>query len=122
MVEEVTSSSGGRGALAFAVWFACAVASCATNPASHSRLEHPERYGGGDGLTCSTRVIVHADNEHAGADAEFQWLLAKYPGHQRGTQTLGKCGESPVDIIRIQTADGRSVDVTFDIFEYYGRF
>ena len=77
-------------------------------------------YGGGDGLSCETRVLVHVDNEIAGVSAEYAWLAAKYPGYERGTQGLGKCGEAPVDVLHIKTAEGKELDVYFDISEFFG--
>ncbi|HVX96525.1 MAG TPA: hypothetical protein VHK47_16540 [Polyangia bacterium] len=99
-----------------------ALAGCAAATTPRGTYRAPETYGGGDGSSCTNRVIVHAPNEQAGADAETNWLLATYPGHQRGAQKLGKCDEHPVDVIRVHTAEGQSIDVYFDIFEYYGRF
>ena len=75
-----------------------ALAGCAETTArgtSHA----PETYGGGDGSSCAQRVIIHAPNEQAGADAETNWLLSTYPGHHRGTQKLGKCDDHPVDTV-----------------------
>jgi hypothetical protein len=100
---------------------ACIAASCATPAAPRGRLEEPGLYGGGDGLTCANRVLVHATNEKAGADAETAWLLARYPAHERVRQSLGTCADHPVDVIRI-SAEGQSRDIYFDIFEYYGHF
>jgi hypothetical protein len=99
-----------------------ALAGCAATYTPRGTYRAPESYGGGDGSSCAKRVIVHAPNEQAGADAETQWMLSTYPGHQRGRQKLEKCDEHPVDVIRIHTAEGQSIDVYFDIFEYYGRF
>jgi hypothetical protein len=96
----------------------CAETSGAKKPGAGA----PVTFGGGDGLSCDKRVLVHAENEAAGADAEEHWLLAHYPGHQRGLQKLGRCGETPVEIIRIQTERGESYDFYFDISEFAGHF
>ena len=77
-------------------------------------------YGGGDGLSCATRVVVHAASEGEGVGAEYRWLAAKYPGYQRGNQLLGHCGAAAADILEIQTADGRPLKVYFDISEFFG--
>lgn len=95
---------------------------CAATTTPRGTYRAPDSYGGGDGSSCAKRVIIHAPNEQAGADAETTWLFSTYPGHQRGMQKLTKCDEHPVDVIRIHTAEGQSIDVYFDIFEYYGRF
>lgn len=101
-----------------------AIAGCAETAASPSgaRAGGAKGYGGGDGLSCATRVIIHADNEIAGVNAEYAWLDSRYPGYERGMQSLGKCAASPADILHVKTADGREFDVYFDISEYFGRF
>lgn len=98
------------------------LAGCAAATTPRGTYRATESYGGDDGSSCAKRVIIHARSEQAGADAETQWLLSNYPGHQRGIQKLATCDEHPVDVIRIHTAEGQSIDVYFDIFEYYGHF
>jgi hypothetical protein len=103
----------------------CAETTASPAPASgsaraRSENRQPMTYGGGDGLSCETRVKVHADNEIAGVAAEYGWLQAKYPGYERGMQSLSQCGETPADILHIKTAQGKELDVYFDISEFYG--
>jgi hypothetical protein len=107
----------GPGAVLFVALLACAETSPAQKPGPK-----PATLAGGDGLSCATRVVVHAETESSGAEAEERWLLSNHPGHQRGLQRLGKCGETPVDVIRIQTSTGQSLDFYFDISEFAGRF
>jgi hypothetical protein len=82
----------------------------------------PLQYGGGDGLSCATRVVVHAADEGQGVAAEYAWLAERYPGNERGRQSLSKCDGKPADILEITTADGRSLEIYFDISEFYGHF
>jgi hypothetical protein len=107
----------GLGGIALVALLACAETTPAQKPG-----EKPATAAGGDGLSCATRVVVHAETESAGAEAEERWLLSNYPGHLRGRQSLGKCGETPVDVVRIQTSTGESRDFYFDISEFAGHF
>lgn len=79
-------------------------------------------FGGGDGSSCAQAVVVHARGEMEGVRAEYQWLAAKHPGYERQMQSLSTCNDKPADILKIRTADGRVVEVYFDISEYFGRF
>ena len=76
----------------------------------------------GDGSSCDQAVVIHADNESEGVRAEYAWLEQHYPGYQRKSQALIQCGERPADQLSIVTADGESIDVYFDISEYFGKF
>ena len=78
------------------------------------------KYGGGDGTSCEQAVVVHEKNEMLGIQAEYAWLRARYPGFRRGPQSLSKCGNRPADKIEIRTPDGRTLEVTFDISEFFG--
>ncbi len=79
-------------------------------------------FGGGDGSSCAQAVVVHERGEMAGIRAEYQWLAARYPGYARQGQSLSHCGDKAADILEIRTADGRTLEVYFDISEYFGRF
>jgi hypothetical protein len=89
--------------------------------ARDARLE-TMTFGGGDGTSCAQAVVVHARNEMEGVGAEYQWLAITYPGYARQQQALTTCGDKKADVLTIRTADGRTVDVTFDISEYFGHF
>jgi hypothetical protein len=81
----------------------------------------PMMYGGGDGSSCAQAVVVHARSEMAGVRAEYAWIAARYPGYQRGGQSLIQCNDRPADQLRIRTASGQEVDIFFDISEYFGQ-
>jgi len=79
-------------------------------------------FAGGDGLSCETRVVIRgAAGEMEGIAAEHAWLRAKYPGSKLRLQALTKCAEQPADQMSITTADGRAVDVYFDISDFFGK-
>ena len=99
---------------------------CATS--SGSRTSHgqanwpkanPAFYSEGDGLSCDTRVIVRAKTEPGGVAAEYNWLFAKYPGAKVQGQEPGQCGQAPADIVSITTADGRTLEIHFDISLFF---
>jgi hypothetical protein len=78
------------------------------------------KYGGGDGSSCEQAVVVREKSEMAGIAAEYAWIRARYPGYTRGPQALSKCGPHPADKIQIRTADGRELEIVFDISEFFG--
>jgi len=101
---------------------ACATSGDAGHPASRptGSAGQPMAYGGGDGTSCAQAVVVHAANEMAGVRAEYGWIAARYPGYERGSQALIKCDGRPADELHVRTADGRELDLFFDISEYFG--
>lgn len=95
---------------------------CATTSQGTRNALSRVRYEGGDGLTCESRVVIRgATGEHQGVDAEYVWLRRKYPGHKMNGQALTECEEHPTDKMSITTADGRDVDVHFDISDFFGK-
>lgn len=52
---------------------------------------------------------------------EYQWLRDYYPGHSVLRQTLMFHGEKPYDVIMIRTLDGETIDVYFDISDFFGK-
>ena len=79
-------------------------------------------FDGGGGLTCETRIVIHgAAGETAGIAAEHAWLRAHYPDHKPRRQVLAECQQHPTDIMAITTADGRDIEVHFDISEFFGK-
>lgn len=79
-------------------------------------------YAGGDGHDCAHRVIVQgASGELEGVSAEYDWLAQKSPGYKRKFQSLTKCDGQPSDKVTIETASGDTVDVYFDISDFFGK-
>jgi hypothetical protein len=75
-----------------------------------------------DGSSFEKAVVVAATNEREGIRAEYAWLDKKYPGNKRGGQSLSYHDKKPYDIIKITTADGKSVETYFDISNFFGKF
>lgn len=79
-------------------------------------------FDGGDGLSCEGRVVIRgATGEQQGVAAEYAWLRGRYPGNKVTGQSLGECQQHPTDIMSIRTADGRDVEVHFDISDFFGK-
>jgi hypothetical protein len=79
------------------------------------------RYAGGDGTSCEKAVVIWgADGELQGVRAEYAWLREYYPGYTLVSQALGMCGEHWADILSIRTASGATLDVYFDIEDFFG--
>ena len=101
---------------------ACATSSDAERPPARATAgaAASTAYGGGDGSSCAQAVVVHATNEMAGVRAEYGWIADKYPGYERGAQALIQCNDRPADKIHVRTADGRELELFFDISQYFG--
>ena len=79
-------------------------------------------YAGGDGHDCAHRVIIQgASGELDGVSAEYDWLAQKSSGYKRKFQSLTKCDGQPSDKVTIETASGDTVDVYFDISDFFGK-
>jgi hypothetical protein len=110
-----------------AAWtLALMLAGCATagGTGSSSAPVGPKgvTFGGGDGLSCETRVVIQgAAGEMDGIAAEHAWLRERYPGSKLRKQSLIKCAEQPADQMSIATSDGRTVDIYFDISDFFGK-
>jgi hypothetical protein len=116
----------------FPLFFAMALAGCQSTstspispPATGVKTAVPTSvvaYSGGDGSTIDKAVLIHATGERIGVRAEYAWLMQKYPGYKRISQSLKTPGAKAYDLIEIQTNDGRSMNVYFDISEFFGKF
>jgi hypothetical protein len=113
---------------ALLVLLAIAIYSCAgTN--SNKQLNDPPaldlsrvRFSGGEGSDCNSRVVITgALTEPIGIQAERFWLNKHYPGFKKSHQEMFKCEGKPVDWVTIQTADGKTRDVVFDISGFVGK-
>ena len=75
-----------------------------------------------DGSSYEKAIIIKAAHEKEGVDAEYAWLRNKYPGYSTRGQSLNNYKNKPYDIIHITTADGKQLDVYFDISNFFGKF
>jgi hypothetical protein len=80
------------------------------------------RFSGGDGNDCNSRIVINGvETEPAGIQAERFWLNKHYPGFKKSRQEMFNCDGKPVDWVTIQTADGSTRDVVFDISAFFGK-
>jgi len=78
-------------------------------------------YSGGDGSSYEQAVVIKgAKDEEAGVAAERAWLEQRYPGFQKGRQSLMSSGGKHYDLIEITTREGHK-SVYFDITEFFGK-
>jgi hypothetical protein len=78
-------------------------------------------YGGGDGLSKKTAVIVKARAQYAGVRSEYAWIASRYPRSKPISQALtarDKHGRN-YDVITIRTAAGAKIVLWFDVSGMY---
>lgn len=73
------------------------------------------------GLTCRSAIPVDATNEHDGIALENAWITENYPGAKKVSQALITCNDKPADQVNLETANGRSVSLYFDISKWFGK-
>jgi hypothetical protein len=102
-----------------------AATSCATAPPTPSptvpAVPAGITFAGGNGLDCKTRIKVLGANYETGVSAEYAWLQAKYPGFERGRQTLVECEGKDSDKLDIVTAEGKELTLYFDVSDFMGK-
>jgi hypothetical protein len=77
---------------------------------------------GQDGSSYEKAVFITETSESKGVHAEYDWIAKKYPGYKTRGQALSNYKSKPYDIIHITTADGKDMDIYFDISNFYGKF
>ena len=75
-----------------------------------------------DGASFEKAIILLVKTETVGVHAEYEWIGVHYPGYKRGMQSLSTYKKKPFDIISITTAEGKELDIYFDISNFYGKF
>jgi hypothetical protein len=73
------------------------------------------------GLGCSSPIAVAATNATEGLAAEHKWVNENYPGATWNSQTLSNCNGTPIDQVRITTANGVDVTLYFDASGWVGK-
>nr|WP_067058109.1 hypothetical protein [Mucilaginibacter sp. L294] len=75
-----------------------------------------------DGSSFQTAVVIQEKSEKTGINAEYAWVKANHPGASSRSQSLIYHDKKPYDILKIKTADGKDLDLYFDISNFYGKF
>jgi hypothetical protein len=78
-------------------------------------------FGGGDGSSFETAVIVRAPDGAEGVRAEYAWLARHFPGSRPWRQSLRNRGERSYDVVEFHDADGTKRELWFDITAFFGR-
>jgi hypothetical protein len=73
------------------------------------------------GLSCRSAVVIDATTERAGIAQEKAWIAENYPGAKIVKQALTTCNDKPADQLDLETANGRSVSLYFDISNFFGK-
>src|SRR5215472_547417 len=65
-------------------------------------------FGGGDGLSKNTAIVVKLQNEARGVSSEYAWIASRYPGSKPLSQLLTAADDDgkTFDVITVQTSPG----------------
>ncbi len=77
---------------------------------------------GNDGSTASAAIVVEAENELDAVNAEYTWLMTRRPADVVLAQSLVFEGDRVYDVFDLQTPDGESYRLHFDITNAYGEW
>lgn len=76
-------------------------------------------FGGGNGLSCASAVIITgAPDRMVGTQSEYYWLSKVYPSYKEKRFGEGLCGDKKTHVREITTAAGASVELIFDISSF----
>ena len=93
-----------------------------SQPQLPSKLQHVV-FTGGDGSSCEKAIVIqHAANNLEGVAAEKAWISWKYPKAKLKNQGLSGIDNKTFDRLEIETADGASKTICFDITDFFGQW
>jgi hypothetical protein len=78
-------------------------------------------FAGGDGSSTEKAVIIKAPDEKAGIRAEYAWIESKHPKWMLKRQSLLNVGGKFYDRMDIQSPQGESAILYFDISAFFGK-
>ncbi|HHW76877.1 MAG TPA: hypothetical protein GX399_07565 [Xanthomonadaceae bacterium] len=80
-------------------------------------------FAGADGSSCKEAVVIrNAANNVEGVAAEKAWIAWKYPNAKLKGQAVSGVGNKTFDTLEIETTDGKSKTVCFDITDFFGQW
>jgi isopentenyldiphosphate isomerase len=94
----------------------CSTTKNAMGSNTASMASHPQ-----DGLSYETAIVINKKNESEGVDAEYKWIKAHYSNYQIKGQALNTFEKRAHDVITIELADGKKVELYFDISKFFGK-
>jgi hypothetical protein len=78
-------------------------------------------YEGGDGQSASSAIIIRGAGDSAeGIGAEYGWLARNCADATIRAQSLRQQGGRMYDVLEIETSDGASREIWFDISDFFG--
>src|SRR5262245_34055333 len=87
-----------------------------TSTASQPQAQPGVTFSLGDGSSADYAVpITGGTNSSSGIRGEYSWLAQRYPGYKRRNQSQITVGQRTYDRVEIETADGQSIVLYFDI-------
>ena len=101
--------------------------SCGTlNPERSETAGDHAIYGGGDGSSMDTAVVIHASSTRVGIHAECAYVALRHGQSGRDwtpeSQSLLAQDGRHFDVVNIKTRDGCVVSYYFDISSFFGKF
>ena len=79
------------------------------------------QFKGGDGSTKEKAVIIlNAESETQGVDAEYEYLDSKYGEYELVDQTFVGNDKKQYDILTILLPDQGRKEIWFDVIDFYG--
>ena len=80
------------------------------------------KYKGGTGTSEQEAVVIlGAESEFEGVDAEYDYLEDKYEQYELISQEFIDKGDKQYDVLNIQLLDGTRKVVWFNISNFYGK-
>jgi len=80
------------------------------------------KYKGGNGSSKEQAIIIlGADNEFEGVDAECDYLESKYGEHEIESQVFIGEADKKYDVLNIKFSDENKKELWFDITDFYGK-
>ena len=80
------------------------------------------QYKGGNGSSKEKAIIIlGAESELEGVDAEFEFIKHLYNDFELDNQTFISEEDMKYDLLTIKLSDGTKKEVWFDITDFYGR-
>ncbi|MBV8037589.1 hypothetical protein [Roseateles sp.] len=102
-----------------------ALAACQAPPPAPPVVQAPPgvAFAGSDGGSMAHAVVILTELKgRAGVQAEYIWLMQRYPGFKLRVQALVHKDARHYDRLDITTADGRELSIWFDITAFFGKF
>jgi hypothetical protein len=90
-----------------------------STPKAEPRTYDPALYSGSDGLTLDSAVTIEGASHPNLVRAEYDWLREHYPGAKMKLQSLIRQDTKRYDKRTIDTADGRTIQIWFDITQFF---